>query len=304
MIEYFHGDSFRCQEVDGILEVFVTDSVCDMPEEWLKVHPFYTIGMKIEVDGRTYTDTVDISREEFYGMVTNESELKTAFPSMSEVEKFYEDLKKKGVDEVISIHFSEKLSGFLDTYRLFIGRLKDLRVYLFDTRSASAGAGLIAMRLRELYEETRSIRVLKERFHEIRRNTFLVFTVNTLKYLHKNGRIGKAMNLIGTLLKIVPILTVDEEGYVDKKAVVRGRRSAINTMTEMVTKFLRGKKFVRIIVGYGAEIMRERVEELLDKIRNLVPTGVEKLEEYLLRISPTVACHTGPEVYGIGVYAE
>jgi len=287
------------------LTIFVTDSACDYPSEWLERYPMRFIGMKIGINGKYYTDGEDLLREEFYSKITEKDDLKTAFPSVGEIEEFYRKLRDEGVVEVAAIHFSEKLSGFLNTYRLVVGRFTDMHVHIFDTRSASIGAGFIGMRLRELFESGTTLTELRQRLTEIRKRTMLLFSVTTLKYLQKNGRIGKAAELLGSLLRINPVLTLNEDGEVDKYAVCRGVKKTIDKMVEAVRRFVKEKHWVRIAIGQGSEKMVDIVEQLKEKLRKAMPLSVDKLEFFKVeRISPTVVCHSGPEVYGVVVYAE
>ncbi len=287
------------------MAVFVTDSACDYPEEWLEKHPMRFIGMKIGINNEYYTDGVDISREEFYNRITEKDDLKTAFPSVGEIESFYQKLREEGVKEVAAVHFSEKLSGFLNTYRLVVGKFVDMKVYIFDTRNASIGAGFVGMRLRELFESGVTLTELRQRLDDIRKRTMLLFSVTTLKYLQKNGKIGKAAGLLGSLLKIHPVLTIDEDGEVNKYTVCRGIKKTIASMTEAIRKFVKDKRWVRIAVGRGSDKMLEIMEQLKEKVQSALPSSIERLEFFRInRISPTVICHSGPEVFGVAVYAE
>ena len=227
--------------------------------------------------------------------------LRTSFPPPNETKAIYEKLKEKGIEEVLALHLPSRVSGFLSSLETIIKEV-GMKIKVIDTRSLSAGAGVVAYKLIEMFEKGKKLEEIEKAFWKIRKNLLLQFSVPSLKFLIKNGRIGKAKGLIGTLLNVLPILTVDEDGEVAIMSKVRGRKRVIEKMIENILKFTDKSGKIEMIVGWGAEHMKEKAQQLKKFLFERLGNKIEKCAEIV--ISPTVGCHSGPEVFGIVVYAE
>ncbi len=276
----------------------IIDSLVDLPPFFKTLLPMKVVGFKVYVDGKEYTDSKTITKEEFYEIASKTDDLRTSYPSPEETYEVYRELEEEGVGEILALHLPAKMSGFLSSLDRVLSRVK-AKVKIFDTRSVSPGAGFVAAKMIELFEKGLSFEELEKRFWEIRRRVLLQFSVSSLKFLIKNGRIGKAKGFIGMLINILPILTVDEEGEVAPLAKVRGRKKVVERMVRNFIDFAKGRK-IELVVGWGAERMRESAMEIKEKIFEVLGEKVVKFGT--IRVSPTVSCHTGPDVYGAAVY--
>ncbi len=276
----------------------IIDSLVDLPSYFKTDLPMRVVGFKVYVNGKEYTDGKTITKEEFYEIASKTDDLRTSYPPPDETYEIYKELEDEGVEEILALHLPAKVSGFLSSIGSVISRLK-AKVKVFDTRSLSGGAGLVAAKMIELFEKGLSFEELEKKFWEIRRNVFIQFSVSSLKFLIKNGRIGKAKGLIGTLMNILPILTVDEDGEVAPVSKVRGRKKVIEKMVKNVVDFVGNSKF-ELVIGWGMNEVKERALEIKDKIFEIFGEKIVKFGT--VRISPTVACNAGPDIYGVGVY--
>ena len=276
----------------------VIDSLVDLPSYFETSLPMKVVGFKVYVNGKEYTDGKTITKEEFYEIASKTDDLRTSYPPPEETYEIYKELEEEGVEEILALHLPAKVSGFLSSIGSVISRLK-AKVKVFDTRSLSGGAGLVAAKMIELFEKGLSFEELEEKFWDIRKNVFIQFSVSSLKFLIKNGRIGKAKGLIGTLMNILPILTVDEDGEVAPVSKARGRKKVIEKMVKNVVDFVGNSKF-ELVIGWGMNEVKERALEIKEKIFEIFGEKIVKFGT--VRISPTVACNAGPDIYGVGVY--
>lgn len=282
----------------------IVDSGCSPTKEWIEKYNLYFMGMKVYIDGKEFTDGVDLDHEKFYSLVKSADDIHTAQPSLKEIMNIYESLLEKGYEEIVDIHFSSKMSGLFNTAQMAKNML-NVDVKIIDTKMVSIGASLVARRIVELLEdEGRIFEEVESKVPKIIENTFMEFTVPTLKYLIKNGRIGKAAGLAGTLMKIVPVLTV-EDAEITPLTKVRGINKAYKVMADNAFEFIKNKPYnIKIYKVHGFD--NNKVQE--DHVFEMFMEKFEKLNyDYELvegRIWPTVACHSGPEVFGLAVYGE
>ncbi|SHE33557.1 EDD domain protein, DegV family [Marinitoga hydrogenitolerans DSM 16785] len=283
----------------------IIDSGCSPTNDWIKKYNLNFMGMKIYIDGKEYTDGVDLSHEYFYDVVKEAKDIHTAQPSLKEIMNFYERLKEKGYDEIVDIHFSSKMSGLYNTSKMAKNMLNDINVKIVDTKMVSIGASFVARRIVELLEdENRSFEDVEKLISTIINNTFMEFSVPTLKYLIKNGRIGKAAGMAGTLLKIVPVLTV-EDGEITPLAKVRGINKAYKIMSDKAFEFIKDKPHnIKIYKVHGFDSNKEQENTVFNMFMEKFEKLGYKYELIEGRIWPTVACHGGPDIFGLGVYGE
>ncbi len=276
----------------------VIDSLADMPPYFETTLPVKIVHFKVYIDGKEYSDGKTISKEDYYKLATKTMNLRTSYPPPEETLNIYRELEKEGVEEVLALHLPEKMSGFWQSFRKILDEIK-IKVKAFDVRSVSVGSGIVNTKMIELFEKGASFEELEKKFWDIRKRMLLQFSVSSLKFLIKNGRIGKAKGLIGTLMNILPILTVDEEGEVSPIGKVRGRKRVIDKMVKNIIDFAGGKK-IELVVGWGTDEMKERAISIKEKVFEALGNKVVKFGE--IRVSPTVASHTGPDVFGCSIY--
>ncbi len=274
-------------------------------KELIEKHGLDLIGIKIIMDKQVFVDGKDITHEEFFEKIRKAKNFYTDPPNVSEVVKKYKEIKASGVKTLFGIHFSEKMTKLVETSRNAANMVRGLDVHIFETANVSAGSHLIAEKLIELIESGKSPEELNALLPEIKASTYMQFSVSTLKYLIKNGRIGKAQGLVGSLLNLKPILGV-EDGVIAPIAKVRGMDKSFDVIAQNALEFINKRPHnVKIFMNYGFERNKAWMEASYKAVMDLFArNGVRVQSTKIGRVWPTVACHSGPEGFAIGVYGE
>jgi len=279
----------------------VIDSLVDLPPYFKPTLPVEVVGFRVYIDDVEYIDGKTISKEEFYEKAMRSDNLRTSFLPPQETKALYEKLKKEGYEEILALHLPARVSGFLSSVENVVRDI-GMKVKVIDTRSLSIGAGMVAYKLIEMFEKGMELEEIEKAFWKIRKSTFLQYSVSSLKFLIKNGRIGKAKGFAAVLLNILPILTVDEDGEIAPICKVRGGKKVIEKMVENILKFTKESEKIEVVFAWGAEHTKKHTTKLKELLFKKLGDRIEKHGE--VRISSTVSCHTGPEVFGVVVYAE
>jgi len=271
----------------------VTDSTADLTPAQAESLGVTVRPLSVVFGDKVYLDGIDIRPETFYSMLASSSTLPTTSqPSPGEFIEVYERLFAKGYDTIISIHLSAALSGTSQAAKQAAEHLgKDIRVV--DSRSISVGVGVQVMAAAEAVKAGKSVDEVLEAIESSRRNHEVLFTLNTLEYLAKGGRIGRAKSLLGSLLNIKPIIRVDDGVYVDV-GKARSQKQALDQIVQIFSDLARGRKVKRIAIAVGAAT--EAGLQLKDKLQaefGVVPA--------FSHVGPVVGVHTGPGTVGAAV---
>ncbi len=281
------------------------DTGCEPTDEIIEKYNLALMGMKIILDDQDYWDGKDIDVDHYYSIIENINDFKTSPPTLWDIYDHYENLKKNGYDEIIDIHFSSKMSETINICKRAGKMIQGLDVKIIDTESVSAGAFLIADKVLDLLHDGKSYDDVMVLLPEIRKSTYMQFSVPTVKYLVKNGRIGRAQAFAALVLKIKPILGVSD-GVISPISKEKGLEKVFKKMSDNAFKFIKKRPHnVKIHLAYGfessCEYMEKTADLFMEKFKKL---GITDYKVGKSRIMPTVACHSGPEVFGMTVYGE
>ena len=208
----------------------VCDSTCDLGPEYFRDHDVRMVPLKVLIDGESYLDWVELSPVEFYRRLGEASELPTTSqPSPADFAQTYAALADEGCDEIVSIHLTSPLSG---TYQSAMIASEEARVpvRVVDTKLVTLATGLAVKRAVEVRDEGGSAEDVERAAVDAASSTRLFFVLDTLEYLVKGGRAGKATGLAASVLSIKPILTFDEEGTVAPFKRAKGTAKAYATL--------------------------------------------------------------------------
>jgi DegV family protein with EDD domain len=273
----------------------VTDCAADLPFEEAQaldvdVAPLYINFPDGEVNSK------EISADEFYNRLESMSPKvpSTAQPSPGIFRDIYSKLAEKG-EEVLSIHISSGLSGTLNSARQGAAEVAGAVVHLFDSMTLSGGERFHVLAAVRAARAGWSIERILERLEKIRESTEVIYTLETLSYLARGGRIGRVQALAGALLNLKPIIRVERA---DGKYSTAGKSRTIQKAITFIADHLEaeyGQTSLWVSVMHGryaeqAEVMANMLKERLN---------VGKLE--ILRISPVLGVHTGPGIVGATV---
>lgn len=274
----------------------VTDSTADLSSEEAQQYGIHIIPLKIDLNGKTYLDRVDITPSEFMREMRKSEELpKTSQPSFGTFTELYERLTADG-SEVLSIHCAGPLSGTVQTAQSAADQF-DGKVTVVDALYISRGLAFQVIEASNLAKLGKSIKEILHRIEEVRHHTRLFVVVDTLENLTKGGRIGKGRALIGSLLHIKPIAVL-KDGMYSPMANVRNYSQVIKHLVKNFKEDVDGKTIKGIGLAHADGM--ELATRLKEKLHELY----ENLEIKIVETTPIISTHTGPGAIGFTYFAE
>lgn len=191
-----------------VKQVIVTDSTSDLPQSYLNENSINVIPLNVTIDGKSYIDQIEITSEEYIEYMEQDADVKTSQPAIGEFINLYEELAGDDV-EIISIHMSSGLSGTYNTaYQA--SEMVDANVTVIDSKSISNGLAYQIKHIVELIEQGTSTTDIVKSVKELQENTKLFVVIGQLNQLIKGGRVSKTKGLIGNIMKIKPIGTLND----------------------------------------------------------------------------------------------
>ncbi len=270
----------------------VTDSTADLPPVLAATRAITVVPLTLHFDGKSLLDGVDITPEEFYRRLpTATAHPTTSQPSAGRFAEVYTALLADH-ESVVSIHISEKLSGTVASARQAADMTDPKRVHVIDSEVVSMSLGLIALVASSLAAQDLDAAAIESRVVAMRPHLHTYFSVATLEFLRRGGRIGRASALLGSVLQVKPVLCI-RDGLVTPLERVRTFDRALNRVIELTREVNYGKG-VCLIVGHAdAQADAERVGRELEPIADTL---------MIQPLGPVVGAHAGPGVVGVGCY--
>ena len=270
----------------------VLDSTADLPDPQGRHANWRLVPLYVRFGDETFREYADISAAEFYRRLRESSEEpKSSQPSPADFQGVFDSLS--GYENVLCVVLSAKISGTYESARLAAENAGDGRVRVIDSGVTSGGTTILADAIQRRLErgtDNAEIERLVERF---RRERGLLFTVDTLEYLIRGGRIGKAAGLAGQLLSVKPILILDD-GEVAPFKRVRGRGKAI---AELESLFVAGSEdSPHLHMGVGHAEAPQDAEELVMRLQAARPSASLDI---LTTLGPVIGTHGGPGTLGL-----
>jgi DegV family protein with EDD domain len=275
----------------------VTDSTAGMPPEISQQYGIVSVPLYVHFGNETFRDGVDLHSAEFFSRLKSAPQLPTTSqPSAGDFLQVYKELTADG-SEIISIHVSCKLSGTVDSARAARDMLPGARIHVVDTQSIMVGLALMVTEGARMAAAGQDAPAILARLDKLIAGFRIYFVVDTLEYLQKGGRIGKAAALLGTALQMKPILMISE-GAVEAKERIRSKSKAVARMLELVAQETAGCS--RLVIGVLYSTALEEARQLeADLVARLSPA-----ETMIAEIGPVVSVHAGPGALGVAFYAE
>ena len=271
----------------------ITDSACDLDLNTLKENNINLLPLRIIYSNGDYRDRMDISPQEVYDNLEKEVP-KTSLPSAKETEETLNKLEQEGYTHVICISISSGLSGSFNALRLALEDHPKLTSFVYDSKILAYPQGEIVLEVAKLIKEGKSYEEITKEIPEIRKRVIGYFTINTLEYLKKGGRIGRLAGTVGELLNLKPIITTDEDGVYYNVAKVRGRKQSLSKMTELLKGYLAKGKCEIAVLHAGCE---DEAIKYMNSLKDLTNVVSIKIAE----ISPALGIHGGPGLIGFSV---
>lgn len=270
----------------------VTDSTTYLPDDYLEKYHISVIPVVMIWSGKELRDGVDIQPEEFYIRLESAEEMPTTSqPTPSAVKEVFEDLLDKGYD-ILGIFISQKLSGTYDSAIQALRMLPGKSIQVIDSRTGSMGAGWPILAAARAAMEGASLEECKAIADKALEEVGILLSLETLEFLHRGGRIGRAQRFLGSALNLKPILEVIDGEFIPLERV-RTRRKSFERLVELLEERLAGRSPVHLAVLHANA--RETAEELLEK----AAARVKPIETLISHVSPAVGAHLGPGTVGL-----
>jgi DegV family protein with EDD domain len=257
-----------------------------------KINVFHLL---LYMNKKEIEDFVGISSDDFYdALVKNpDMDIHTAQPSTGTLMKLYQDMKAKGFDELIIITISQHMSGTYQNAVLATKMVEDLVIHVFDSRTVSYVEAKMAHVAQKMANEGKSADEILRMLEHLRDNNHVFITVDTLKYLVKNGRLSGAAGFFGQMLKLKPLLEVNKEGKVVTLDKIRTTQKARAVMLDRFLEEIAGKD-VEVFLIYT-----NNYDELIEfKNELILKSGLKDVR--MVPLTPVVGCHAGPGTMGLG----
>ena len=275
----------------------VLDSTADFPDAQIRFPNMRVVPLYVRFGDESFRDYVELDPHDFYARLRTAAELPTTSqPTPEDFLSTYHALS--GYERIYSLHISSKLSGTFQSASLAAAEDDGDRIRLVDTESASVGIGMLALAIQELLARGTTDEEIEALAARYRERAAILFTVDTLEFLAKGGRIGRARALMGSLLNVKPILAV-EAGEVVPVGRVRGRAKAFEEFR---------KRFEEATTdgpGLGVAIAHAEAEEAVEQLREIVLGNRPQAEVKLVSsLGAVVGTHAGPGTVGFFWFQE
>ena len=275
----------------------VTDSTAYLPAEMVEAHHIYVVPLLLMMGGKTWRDGVDIDPAAFYKLLEETSEFPTTSqPSVAAFQELFEELLDE-YEGIVVVLLADELSGTMDSALAAKAEMPDAPIEIFDSRGISIMLGFPVLAAARAADAGGDLQTVADAVRGLIGRVRMYFTVDTLEYLHRGGRIGAAAKLLATSLGIKPLLHI-HNGIVTPLTKVRTRRRSLEHLVELVEEQMAGKDSIHLGV-----FDVDAAEEALDLTRRL-EERLHPVEMIQAECSPVLGAHGGPGFIGVAFYAD
>jgi len=277
--------------------VILTDSSCDLTQDIIKKHNIEIVPLQIAYLNEVFKDNVDISSDDVYKRMPQEIPT-TSMPSPQDVLNKFEYIKEKGFTHCIAITISSGLSGTYQMIDMVAKPIKNLEIRVIDSKIVSLGLGFLALDAAKMVEEGMNFISIINKIEDKIKKVKGFFIIESLEYLKKGGRIDKFSALLGTILNIKPVISLDEEGKYYLYSKIRGRQQGIQKIMEALSDMCTKYKLLDIGIPYA--VVFEEAKKLAQQIKQQFSNAIN--EVLITPISPALGVHGGPGLLGVVIY--
>ncbi len=278
----------------------VTDSMACIPAELVKAYDIHIIPVYVVFGQKVFRDGVDLTPTQFYRMLrTTEVMPSTATFSVGECLKLYTELSRDAeaiVAVFISREFSATVETALEAKKLFTEGGERIPIRVIDSRTAAMAQGFVALAAARAAAEGRSLAEVVKRAEDVIRRVNLMAVVDTFEYLQRSGRVPAIAAIMGSMLQIKPIISV-EDGRAEVLDRPRTRAKAVRRILEIMERRV-GSNPAHVAVLHG-----DALEEA-ERLRDEVASRFDCVELFITELSPVLGAHAGPGVLGLAYYSE
>jgi len=273
----------------------VTDSTAYLSPEEIARYDVHVVPLKVIFGADAYSEGIDITTEEFYRRIaTAKAFPTTSQPSVNDFTRIYSELAQRG-HPILSIHISSKLSGAVNSATAARVELPQAQIEVVD--SLSIAMRMLVTPAAEAAAKGVPLPQLKASIEKLNASINAVGALDTLEYLWKGGRIGRAQALLGTMLRIKPVLAF-EGGELKVLAKPRTAHKAIGYIMELMAERAKGSAPIH------AMVVHTHAAELALMLKEEVQARFNCAELGFVELGPALGTHIGPGFFGIGFYSE
>ena len=270
----------------------ILDSTADLPDPAARNPNWRLVPLRVTFGDESLRDHVDMTPDEFYRRLESTTvQPKTSQPTPADFERAFADLA--GFERILCVLLSGKLSGTVESARLAVQATGDERVTVIDSESVSGGTVILADAIQRRLDAGTTDEEISELVERFKRESGLLFTVDTLDYLVRGGRVGKAAGFAGELLSVKPILSIRDGEVVPIKRV-RGRTKALAELERLFDEDAAHGSGLHVGVAHANSPDDNR--NLADRVRGARPEASLDVDCVL---GPVIGTHGGPGTLGL-----
>jgi len=274
----------------------VTDSVANLPPQLVEQYGITVVPLLVVFGQDVFRDGVDLSPTEFYRKLRESDRLPTTTtPSIGEFLSAFERLSR-GAQAIVCIHLARQLSTTVETAEEAGRMFEGVEIHVVDSRSAAMGQGFVVLEAARTAAQGGDVAAVVARAEEIIPRVNVIAALDTLEYLYRGGRIGRAADLIGSALRFKPIISV-ENGVVEGLERPRTRDRAVRRILEVMADRVRERPV-------HAAVLQADVPEDAERLRRRIEDRFCCVELFITDLTPVMGTHTGPGVLGVAFWAE
>lgn len=273
----------------------VVDSTFNLQESVTKNIEYKIARLNIIIDGEVLTDGLNVTSEDVYEALDNGKKVTTSQPSPDSFLKAFNEYLEEGITDIICFTISSGISGTFQSANIAKDLVeKEANIKVIDTKSGAMGSELIVSEFKEMMLQGDELHVMVQKINEIIDNMNTVLTIDNLKVLLKSGRLSKTQTLIGSIMKVKPIMALDELGKVYVAGKVRTSIKVVEFIVNKIGESINVKDFVHIRIGHINAIERAK------NVKNILEEKFENARVFISReITPVMSVHLGKGGLGL-----
>lgn len=280
----------------------ICDSACDLPKDLVTKYDIDVVSFYVSFDDQNYYKEQEKSTQDFYQQMVDYPSVypKTSMPTVEEYFHVFEQYVKEDIP-VICICISSKLSGSYNGARLakqdILEKYPQAKIEVIDSYLLTAIEGMLALELARMRENQVSFEEAITNIEKLKETGKIYFTIGSVDYLAHGGRIGRLKSILGTILKIKPII-VFKNGEIDSAGMALTRNKSLIKVIECVKQFFKKNllKFSDYLFGIGYGYKKDEAENFAKQVKEELDL---KEDVFFFQIGSTIAVHTGPHPIGI-----
>lgn len=269
----------------------ITDSSCDLSVDFTKKNNIKMLPFKIIFSDRDYNDGIDITAEMLYKALPKEIPT-TSLPSVEKFATALEEAIHEGYTHAIIITISSGISGSYNSAMVAAENISGIKTFVFDSMTLTMSQGAMVIETKNLIDQGKSFEEIVEILPTYRNKIDVFFTLDTLEYLIKGGRIGKVAGTIADTLNLKPIITVGDDGVYHTVCKIRGMKQSISRLASILKPYLETSRCKVWIMDGNAPDKAKTLYDTIKDFPNLAECNLGG------SIGPTLGVHTGPGLVG------